>query len=138
MTDNIFNRIKVEIARTYYTFSRYKTTSTFAMLYHENDLNVEQLAIYVRISDKFVKIDEHHYFINFVSTSHEDTFKASQNLLLYLDNYFNSRTSCIAIDTFNSSNSAKRVINQLMQIIKETKRNSYTRIEDEEILDAMV
>ncbi len=138
MTDNIFNRIKIEVKRTYYTYERYKSESTFVLLYHEKELNPDQLAVYVRISDKFVKIDNNHYFINFAYTSQEDAFKASQNLLLYLDNYFNDRTSCIAIDIFKSSSTAQAVISRLMQILKETKKSSYTRIEDEEILNGLI
>jgi len=138
MIDNIFNRIQVEIKRTYYINERYKSPSTFILMYHENPLSIEQLAVYVRISDKFVKIDDNHYFINFAFTSQEEAFKASQNLLLYLDNFFNNRKSCIAIDTFNSSISPHIVLKRLMQILKETKKSSYTRIEDESILNTKI
>jgi len=138
MTDNILNRIKVEIKRTYYTFDRYKSLSTFALLYHEKELSVEQLATYVRISDKLIKIDDNHYFINFAFTSQEDAFKAAQNLLLYLDNFFNSRTSCIAIDTLNSKNTSQMVISRLTQILHETRKNSYSRIEYEDILNGLI
>ncbi len=138
MTDNILNRIKVEIKRTYYTHDRYKSLSTFALLYHEKKLGVEQLATYVRISDKLIKIDDNHYFINFAFTSQEDAFKAAQNLLLYLDNFFNSRTSCIAIDTLNSKNTTQMVVGKLTQILNETKKSSYSRIEYEDILNGLI
>ncbi|EDZ63368.1 hypothetical protein SMGD1_1474 [Sulfurimonas gotlandica GD1] len=138
MIESIFNRINVEIKRTYYTHERYNSKSTFALIYHEKALTPEELAVFVRISDKFVIIDENHCFINFTFTTQEDAFKASQNLLMYLDNHFNSRTTCIAIDTFNVLNSAKEVMNRLTQILKETRRNSYTRIEDEDILNGVL
>ncbi len=131
MTDSIFNRIQVEIKRTYYIYDRYKSASTFILVYHEDPLSVEQLAVYVRISDKFVRIDDNHYFINLAFTSQEDSIRASQNLLLYLDNFFNNKKSCIAIDTFNPSNSAQVVLDKLMQILK---KDSYNRIKDESIL----
>lgn len=135
MTDNIFNRIELDIKRTYYTFDRYGAISTFVLLYHDKELSPEQLGSYVRISDKFVKIDSNHYFISFAFTSQENTFKAAQNLLQYLDNFFHNRTTCIAIDTFDTSKKPQMVYNRLMQILKETKKNSYTRIEDENILN---
>ncbi len=138
MTDSAFNRINIEIKRAYYTFQRYKSESTFVLLYHEKELSLEQLALYVRISDQFVRMDKNHYFINFAFTSEKDAFKASQNLLLYLDNYFNDRTTCIAIDTFNIMNSAQAVLSRLTQVLKETKKNSDVRIENDDILNGQI
>ncbi len=136
MTDNIFNRINIEIKRTYYIHKRYKSESTFALIYYEGVLSPIELSEFVRISDKFVQIDENYCFIDFAFTSQENAYKAAQNLLMYLDNHFNSRRTCIAIDTFNVSHSPKIVISRLMQILKETRKSSYTRIEDEDILNS--
>ena len=138
MTDNIFNRINVEIKRTYYIHERYKSDSTFAIIYYEKALTPIELSEFIRISDKFVQIDDNHCFMNFTFTTQEDAFKASQNLLMYLDGHFNSRTTCIAIDTFNTSNSPQVVINRLMQILQQTRKNSYSRIEDEDILNGFI
>ncbi|MDA7818158.1 hypothetical protein N9A28_08200 [Sulfurimonas sp.] len=135
MTDNIFNRIEIEIKRTYYTFDRYKADATFALIYHKEPLSIEELGSFVRISDKFVKIDDNHYFINFAFTTQEGTFKACQNLLMGMDNFFGSNTTCIAIDNFDTSKKPAMVYNRLMQILKEIQRSSYSRIEDENILN---
>ncbi len=135
MTDNVFNRVDIEIKRTYYTYDRYKVIATFALIYHEKDLSMEQLGSFVRISDKFVKIDKNHYFIIFAFTSQKNTFKACQNLLLDLDNLFKNRTTCIAIDTFDTDKAPRVVHNRLMQILQETQKSSYSRVEDESILN---
>jgi len=138
MNDRIFNRLTIEINKAYYTCTRYKILSTFAYLYHEKELTPAELGNFVRISDQFLQVDEHHYFINFSHTEQDGAFKASQNLLLYLDKHFNTTTSCIAIDTFNVSQSPKIVLNRLVQILDETRKNSYTRIEDEDILNGII
>ena len=138
MEDFIKNRLKIEINKAYYIAKRYKSLSTFAILYHKDILPVDILGKFVRISDHLLKIDDHHYFINFTFTHQEDAFKAAQNLLLYLDRHFNNRTSCIALDTFNITQSPTIVLNRLIQILHETKKSSYTRIEDENILNEIV
>lgn len=137
MTDNIFNRINIEVKRTYYSSDRYKSQSSFILLYHDQELTPQELGKFVRISDKFVEIDKNHYFINFAFTSQENAFKASQNLLHYLDNRFQNTSTCIALDNFDTSKTTRMVINRLEQILKETKKHSYTRIEDEEILNEL-
>jgi len=138
MEDYIKNRLKIEINKAYYIAKRYKSASTFAILYHEEILPVDILGKFVRISDHLLKIDEHHYFVNFTFTKQEDAFKAAQNLLLYLDRHFNNRSSCIALDTFDTTQSPTIVLNRLVQILNETKKSSYTRIEDENILNEIV
>jgi len=138
MDERIKNRLQIEINKAYYSYKRYKVDTTFAMLYHKNELPVDKLGKIVRISDHLLKIDDHHYFINYVHTNHNDAFKASQNLLYTLDNYFNNRTSAIAIDTFDTTQTPALVINRLWQILNEIKKNSYTRIDDENILNEMI
>ncbi|WP_373035600.1 hypothetical protein [Sulfurimonas sp.] len=137
MTDNIFNRIKVQIKRTYYVYERYDTLATFALIYHEKKLSPEQLAGFLRVSDQFIMLDDNHYFINFTYTSQKDAFKASQNLLLYLDHFFNDSKTYIALDSFNTNYSPQVVLSRLRQILAETKKNSYSRIEDESILSGV-
>lgn len=137
MEDKILNRLQILVNKTYYTATRYKTPATFAYMYHTEELSVEELGKYVRISDHFIKIDQNHYFINFAYTGQDNAFKASQNLLHALDKHFNTSTTCIAIDTFDMSKSAKVVYNRLVQILEATKKYSYSRIEDEDILNGM-
>jgi len=138
MDERIKKRLEIEINKSYYSFKRYKVDTTFAILYHEKELTVDKLGNFVRISDHLLKIDEHHYFINFIHTHHNNAFKASQNLLLALDNYFNNRTSAIAIDTFDTTQTPNLVINRLYQILNEVRKNPYTRIDDENILNDIV
>lgn len=132
--DNIFNRLKVQVKKTYYVHKRYDTPATFGLIYHEKDLSVIELAEYVRISDQFIKLDENHYFINFAYTSHENAFKASQNLLLKLDNFFGDTSTCIALDIFNTTYPAETVLNRLKRILSQIRQEPYTRLEDENIL----
>ena len=138
MDDRIKKRLEIEINKAYYSYKRYKVNTTFAILYHEKELTVDKLGSLVRISDLLLKIDEHHYFINFVHTNHNNAFKASQNLLLALDNYFNDTTSAIAIDTFDTTQTPNLVITRLNQILNEIQKNPYTRIDDENILNEIV
>jgi hypothetical protein len=135
VTSNVPKRLEIDIKKTYYTYERYNSISTFVMLYHQKELTISQFGSLLRISDKFIKIDDNHFFIIFEFTSQENTFKACQNLLEDLDNFFKDRTTCIAIDTFSTDKTAQVVYSRLMQILKETQKKSYTRIEDENILN---
>lgn len=135
MALDIFNRISVLIKKTYYINKRYHVDATFGLLYHEEPINVVELSEYVRTSDQYMPIDDHHYFIIFAFTTEENAFKASQNIIRNLDNHFNNQTSCIALDTFDTSNSAHSVINRLQQILTEIRKKPYSRVETEDILD---
>lgn len=132
---DIVNRVNILVKKTYYTNERFEVDATFALLYHEHPLNVEDLARFVRISDHLMQIDEHHYFIIFAFTPQENAYKASQNIVYNLDLHFNDHTSCIALDTFDNSKSAHTVLNRLRQILAETRKNPFVRIETEDILD---
>lgn len=138
MDERLFNRLRILVNKTYYTATRYKTPATFAYLYNDKELSLEELGKYVRISDHFIKIDRNHFFINFAYTKQDDAFKAAQNLLFALDKHFNNSNSCIAIDTFDTTKSPKVVFNRLVQILDATKRNPDSRIEDEDVLNGVV
>lgn len=137
MDEKIFNRLSIIINKAYYTHSRYKSPSTFALLYHENDITPAELGKYVRKTDHFLAVDKSHYFINFAFTEQDSAFKACQNLIFSLDKHFENQSSYIAIDTFDESKSARMVYNRLSQILAETKKSSYSRIEDENILNEL-
>lgn len=137
MENRLLNRVNILINRAYYTASRYNVPATFAYLYHEESLTPKELGKYVRKSDYFVKVDANHYFIHFAHTEQDNAFKASQNLLHYLDRHFNNTSSSIAIDTFNPAKSPKIVYNRLVQILDTAKKSHYSRIEDENILNGM-
>jgi len=134
----VLNRFEIEIKKAYYTFERYKSISSFVLLYHNHPLSIVELSMFLRVSDKILEIDENIYFINFAYTADQNTYKASQNLLLALDKHFNARDSYIAIEPLNVSNSPRMVINKLMQILEETRKHSYSQIEDESILNTMI
>ena len=138
INEKVFKRLEVEVKKTYYTFTRYLSPSTFSLLYFEGNLSVEKLGEFLRISDKFLQIDENHYFINYMFTEQHGAFKASQNLLLNLDKHFKNQKSCIAIDIFDTNKTPRIVINRLMEILKETQKSSYSRIEDESILSGII
>lgn len=135
MSDAITNRINVLIKKTYYHFERFQVNSTFALLYHEDPISVVELSHYLRISDHIIQLDENHYFIIFAFTTQDNAYKASQNIIHNLDNHFNTTKSCIALDTFHISKSPISVVNRLMQILAETRKNPFVRIETEDILD---
>ncbi|MDP3290481.1 MAG: hypothetical protein Q8M43_00440 [Sulfuricurvum sp.] len=133
MDKNILNRVNVLIKKTYYTYERFQVDATFALLYHEEPLSVEELSLFVRLSDHLIHLDEHHYFIVFAFTSQENAYKASQNLIHNLDGHSNEHT-CMALDTFDTSKSPTAVLSRLNQILVETRKNSFVRIETEDIL----
>ncbi len=132
---DILNRINVHIKKTYYTYERFQVNATFALLYHEKPLTVVELSEHVRISDQLIQLDENHYFIIFAFTSYENAYKASQNLIHKLDHYFNDNTTCIAIDSFDNRKTPENVLNRLKQIMIETRKDSYIRVETDDILD---
>ncbi|MDQ7043366.1 MAG: hypothetical protein Q9M40_09610 [Sulfurimonas sp.] len=137
MDKYIRNRLEIEIAKAYYTAKRYKAVSTFAILYFEGELTVSDLGKYMRVSDHLLQIDDNHYFINYTFTEPSGAFKASQNLILYLDKHLGNEKSCIALDTFDVTQSATIVLNRLTQILAAIKENAYSRIEDENILNEL-
>ena len=138
MTPSILNRLNILIKKAYYTHERYKLPATFALMYHHKALEPIELGQYVRKSDLFIPIDENHYFINFASTEQSAAFKACQNLIFSLDKHFEDTDTIIAVDTFDASKSPNIVFNRLQQILKETKKDPYSRIEDENILNGII
>jgi len=130
------NRLEIELKKIFYSFEKYNALSTFALLYHKDILDAQTLSNYLRVSDTFLALDAHTYFINFAFTSHKDTFKAAQNILFGLDNHFNNTSTCIAIHELDPTNTPKMMVNKLLQILEETKKHSYSRVEDESILNA--
>lgn len=135
MNFNNVNRVNVLIKKAYYTSERFQVNATFALLYHEQPLSVVELAQHVRISDQLIQLDDNHYFIIFAFTKQDNAYKASQNIVYQLDEHFNNSNSCIALDTFDSSKPPQSVLNRLISILAETRKNPYIRIETEEILD---
>ncbi len=131
-----FTRMEAMVKKTYYTYERYNTDATFALLYHEHPLDVQKLSEYIRISDHIIKINEHMYFLIFAYTNAQNAYKASQNILMGLDAFFGNQTTCIALDDYSVNKSAFMVFNRLKMILKETRKSSYTRIESEDILEA--
>ena len=134
MNEDVFKRLEIEIKKTYYAYDRYKVQDTFALLYHANELTPTELGSFVRITDKFVKIDNHTDFLIFAFSREEDVFKASQNLLAKLDKFFNDRESAISINSFDPSNSPRMVVNKLTQTLIEIQKSGYSRVEDERVL----
>lgn len=135
MDYSISNRLNVLVKKTYYNYERFDIHATFALLYHEEPLSVVELANFVRISDHLIQLDNNHYFIIFAFTTQNNAYKASQNIIYILDNHFNNNNSCIALDAFDISKSPQSVLNRLKQILTETRKNPYIRIELEDILD---
>ena len=135
MNFNNVNRVNVLVKKAYYTSERFQVNATFALLYHEQPLSVVELSQHVRISDQLIQLDDNHYFVIFAFTKQDNAYKASQNIMYRLDEYFKNHTSCIALDTFDSAKSPQSVLNRLNMILTETRKNPYIRIETEEILD---
>lgn len=135
MSIAILDRLDVLIKKFYYIYERYAVDATFALLYHEKPLSVVELSKYIRISDQLIPLDDNHYFIIFTFTAQKNAYKAAQNILQRLDSYFNDTATCIALDSFDTSKSSQIVLSRLKQILAETRKNSYIRVEMEDIID---
>jgi hypothetical protein len=138
INEKINKRLLIEIDKAYYSAKRYNVATTFALLYHEKELDVSKLGKLVRLSDHLLAIDSNHYFISFVHTDHAKAFKAAQNLLYSLNVKFDDENAAIAIDRFDTEQSPNIVINRLQQILHEVKRSPFTNIDDENILNEVV
>jgi len=128
-------RLESEINKVHDACQRYGTDTTSAIVYHEKDLDLPLLGSFLRKNDKVIRLDENHHFVMFFFTSDSESYEAAKNLLVKLDNHFQNTTSCIAIDSACNNDSTNMMINKLLQILKETKKNSISRIEYEDILD---
>jgi len=137
MEEELKVRLNAEIVRARYAHDRYNAESTFALVYHEKVIDLDILGTYVRVSDRLIKVSENLHFVIYNFTSQDDAYKASKNLIENLDKHFHSRTSCIAIDAPPKTDTVHMVMSKLSQILKETKKNSVSRIEYSDILDAM-
>ncbi len=135
LNDDLKTRLNAEIVRANYTYERYNAVSTFALLYHEKEVTLEELGGMIRISDRLVTVSDNLHFIIYNFTTSDDAYQASRNLISKLDKHFNNTASCIAIDTPSKTDSIHMVMNKLHQILEETKKSSVSRIEYEDILD---
>ncbi len=136
MDENLINKIDTLVKKTYYNYERFNVEATFALLYHEESLSEDELSKFVRISDKIIPLHKTCYFIVFPFTSEEKAYKASQNIIHKLDQYYNTHAKCfIAIDSLDVSKSPQNILYRLKQIIKLARQNSSTRVEIEDILD---
>lgn len=136
MFQEMIKRVEVSVKKVYYTNERYETEATFALLHHKQPLSIIELSKHVRISDQLIQIDDNRYFIIFSYTSANNAYKAAQNMIYSLDNYFGTQSDCsIALDSFDPSKSAQSVLNRLELILAETIKKPYIRIETEEIFD---
>jgi hypothetical protein len=132
------NRYDHMVNRTYYIYERYEVDATFALLYHEKPLHVDDLGSFLRLSDHVIQVDDHHYFIIFAFTNHENAHKASQNLLRHLDRHFSDQSSSIALDDFSTSKAPHTVLSRLKQIMAEIRKKSYSRIDGEHVLEEVL
>ena len=135
LDDELKTRLNAEVVRAHYTYDRYNAESTFALVYHEEDIPLDKLGSFVRVSDRLVRVSDKMHFVIFNFTPQNDAYKASRNLLKSLDNHFHNTTSCIAIDAPSKTDTIHMVMNKLYQILQETRKNSVARIEYADILD---
>ena len=136
--EKILERLELEITKTYYTFKRFMSPSTFALLYHDGKLKLEELNGYLRNSDKFIPIDDKHIFINFIFTEQYGATKAAENLILNLDQHFENNNSYIAIDKFDAEKTPAAVLDRLQKTLKELKTGSHARVEDDIIITGIL
>jgi hypothetical protein len=135
LDDDLRTRLNAEIVRAHYTYERYNVVSTFALVYHEKEISLEEIGGMIRISDRLVTVSENIHFIIYNFTTPDDAYQASRNLIAKLDKHFDNHTSCVAIDRPSKTDSTHMVMNKLHQILQETRKSSVSRIEYEDILD---
>lgn len=130
--------LESEINKVHDACQRYDSNNSAAVLYHEKNIDSDVLSGFLRKNDKVIRLDENHCFVVFGYTSETEAYNAAKHLLAELDKYFKNSTTCIAIESACKYDSANIMINKLFQILKETKKNSISRIEYEDILDEVV
>jgi hypothetical protein len=128
-------RLESEVGRVHDACKRYGSNTSSAIVYHDKEIELALLGSFLRKNDKIIKLDANHHFVMFCQTSEEEAYDAAKNLLAKLDRHFQNTSSCIAIDSACKNDSINMMINKLLQILKETKKNSVSRIEYEDILD---
>ena len=138
MTEQAKEKVLFEIKRACAIYERYKVSSTFAILCHKQPIGVSELGPYLRVSDKLLKIDDNHYFINFALSEEEGALKGCQNLLHSLDKHFNTTDAYIAMTAFDESHTPNSIYTRLIQILTQMQKNYNSRIEDETILSSLV
>ncbi len=126
------------VEKVYYLHRRYGVKATFALLYTEEPMRANELNGFLRLSDSTYDIDDFHTFMVFSFTDESGAYKAAENLLPKLDDYFGTRSSCVALDTFDSTNSPQMVLMRLRQILSQVRKERFSRIEDEKILDSHI
>jgi hypothetical protein len=135
MDDKTRTRLELEISKIHDACERYDSDTSSAIVYHEKEIDLPLIGSFLRKNDKVIRLDENHHFIMFFFTSESEAYEAAKNLLAKLDHHFQNSTSCIAIDSACKNDSTNMMINKLIQILKETKKNSISRIEYEDVLD---
>ena len=130
--------LELEIGKVHDACERYDSQNSAAIVYHEKDVDTELLSGFLRKNDVVIRLDDNHHFIVFGYTSDSEAYNAAKHLLAELDKYFKSSTTCIAIESACKYDSANIMLNKLLQILNETKKNSISRIEYEDILDEVV
>jgi hypothetical protein len=138
MNANTISKIDTLVKKVYYNHERFNVEAAFALLYHKEPLSVGELSKFIRISDEVIALDETCYFIVFQFTSEEKAYKASQNIIHKLDQYYNTHSKCfIAVDSLNINKSPQNILCRLKQIITLARQNSSTRVETEDVLDKL-
>jgi len=135
--EQAYNLLEKEIEKTHYNARRYNSISTFGLLYFDGILHDTDLRNLLRLSDFFLKLNEHYYFLNFHYTSENDAIKAGENLIFNLDKTLENRKSYLAVDRINVTETTKSTINRLYQILQETIKRENNRVEDENILNEL-
>jgi len=133
--ETTYNLLNKEIERTHYNARRYNSISTFGLLYFEGNLTQSTLHKMVRLSDFFLRLNEHYYFFNFHYTDEKNAIKAGENLIFKLDKTLENRKSYLAVDRIDAEETTKSTINRLYQILQESMKRHNNRVEDENILN---
>ncbi len=129
-------RVVSEIKRIFYLKKRYNIDGKFALLYVEDEISLEEVSRFVRMSDRVMRVGEHYYLIIYMYVIKDsDAYKAAENLLYKIDNFFGHQNSYIALSGFDESFSVDNILNRLKMIADTTKEKSNTRVEFDDILD---
>jgi len=132
-----YEQLDTEIKKTHYNAKRYSTVSTFGLLYFEGNLEEKMLQEFMRLSDYFLKLNDNYYFLSFHHTDENGAIKAGENLIFNLDQYLGNKSSYIAVDRIDTTESTRSTINRLYQILQEAKKHKNNRVEDENILNEL-
>jgi predicted glutamine amidotransferase len=131
--ENIKLKSEEQLEKEFQRYKRYKIESTIILMESSEKICLKLLKSKMRKLDEILKISDYCYLIIFSYTNLEDSYKASQNLISFL----NKNLIHISMDNYQSSDKDHfYIIRRLNNILNEVKKNEYSLVSDNSIFES--